>query len=118
MIRELVREKYGTVWVMTGPLYERNMRELPQADEPHKVPSGYWKIVVVNEGAGTDELKVAAFIFDQDTPRSDPVIDHVASLANVEQRSNLTFLRELPAIVKQGIVDDVQNATAWVETWE
>ena len=52
MIRGLVREKYGTVWVMTGPLYERNMRELPQADEPHKVPSGYWKIVVVNEGTG------------------------------------------------------------------
>ena len=32
------------VYVMTGPLYERDMEALPGADEPHKVPSGYWNL--------------------------------------------------------------------------
>ena len=30
---------------MTGPLYERPMPQLPNANEVHIVPSGYWKII-------------------------------------------------------------------------
>jgi endonuclease G len=54
------------VYVMTGPLYERPMPELPRADEAHMVPSAYWKIIALPDGA---TAKVTAFYFDQDTPR-------------------------------------------------
>jgi len=49
------------VYVMTGPLYERNMPGLPNADEPHLVPSGYWKIVAVQPSDDYDSIRVARF---------------------------------------------------------
>lgn len=59
----------GEVYVLTGPLYgtEATPAEemtLPKANEPHDVPSAYWKVVM--SGAGS----YAGFLFDQETPRS------------------------------------------------
>ena len=49
-VRDLIREhNYSAVYVITGTLYERDMAPLPQA-EPHKVPSGYWKIISRKKG--------------------------------------------------------------------
>jgi len=82
-----------TVWVMTGPLYENTMAPLPLADEPHTVPSGFWKIVVGADGGG---VWVASFAFDQDTPRDADIEDHLVSVDDLEGRTGLDFLRELP----------------------
>lgn len=88
------------VFVITGPLFEREMRSLPRADEPHKVPSGHWKIVVVETA---EELAAAAFIFDQETRRSARVIDHLVTIDEVERRSGLDFLWELPDGVEEQV---------------
>lgn len=77
---------------LTGPLYERTMPQLPRADEPHRIPSGYWKIVSVQQG---DTIEVAAFIMDQDTPRGDHFCDHLTTVDEVEQRSGLDFFAAL-----------------------
>ncbi|MGR3174779.1 MAG: DNA/RNA non-specific endonuclease [Candidatus Scalindua sp.] len=92
-VRKLVKTG-KTVYVMTGTLYERDMPPLPKADEPHKVPSGYWKIIIV-EGDSIHSLNAASFIFDQDTPRSDKVINHLCTINEIEERSGLNFLHEL-----------------------
>ncbi len=34
------------LYVLTGPLYEREMPALDNAGAPHRVPSAYWKLVV------------------------------------------------------------------------
>lgn len=86
-VRDLV-EKYQQVWVMTDPLYERPMPPLPHSDEAHTVPSGYWKIIAI-EDSGT--LRVAGFIMDQQTDRDSPVIDHLVIIDEIESRSNLDF---------------------------
>ena len=39
-IRSLVK-RGNIVYVMTGPLYDREMPKLPNADEDHRVPNGY-----------------------------------------------------------------------------
>ncbi|MDZ7772998.1 MAG: DNA/RNA non-specific endonuclease [Balneolaceae bacterium] len=92
-IRALLEDKvFGEVYVMTGPLYEEEMPDLPGADETHRVPSGYWKIVAV---PGEHSLQTAAFIMDQNTPRSSPVMDYLVSIDEVEQRSGLDFFWEL-----------------------
>ena len=114
-IRNLVKGHYNELWVMTGPLYERDMPALPSADQPHKVPSGYWKIVVVEDDSSAHDIKVAAFIFDQDTPRNDPIAGHVVTVRDVEQRSGLDFLHELPDTAEQQV--ETQAATAWVTEW-
>ncbi len=94
-VRDLARAG-NVVYVMTGPLYEREMTPLPGADESHKVPSGYWKIIVIQPGEDIDSIKTASFIFDQETPRNDPVIDHLSKINAIETKSGLEFLRALP----------------------
>jgi endonuclease G len=79
------------LYVLTGPLYERPMPELPMPGgrERHRVPSGYWKVLA------TDAGEVSAFIFDQATPRSADYCDMRAPLEQVEIRSDLTFFPRL-----------------------
>ncbi len=81
---------------MTGPLYEREMPPLPQADEPHKVPSGFWKIVATGSEEDPESVSAVAFIFDQDTRRDANVADHIVTIDEVEARSGLDFFWELP----------------------
>ena len=104
----LLVEKYGHAWVMTGPLYENDMPPLPNADETHKVPSGYWKIIVVNDSGN---IQVAAFIMEQDVARNSKVIDHLVKVDDVESRSGLDFLWELPDTQEMPI--ESQLNTAW-----
>jgi endonuclease G len=80
------------IYVMTGPLYEREMPGLPEADEEHKVPSGYWKIVVIPQ---KKEIETAAFVFDQNTEKAARYQDHSVSIDEVESRSGLDFFWEL-----------------------
>lgn len=73
------------VWVVTGPVYEREMPLLEHAGEAHFVPSGYWKVIVSRSG------DASAFFFDQATPRDADFCDHRTSLDDVEQRSGLSL---------------------------
>jgi len=86
-IRDVVKD-CNTTYVMTGTLYERDMPKLPSCDQLHKVPSGYWKIICT-EKSGI--INVAAFIFDQNTPRNHKIMDHEVTVDEVEQRSGLDF---------------------------
>ena len=87
-VRDVVKVG-NTAYVMTGTLYESDMPTLPQCDELHKVPSGYWKIICIEESG---VINVAAFIFDQNTPRNHKLIDHEVTVDEVERRSGLDFL--------------------------
>jgi endonuclease G len=100
-VRKLAKDG-NTVYVMTGTLYEKDMPQLPKADEPHKVPSGYWKIVIVL-GKTIDSIKIASFIFNQDTPRSDKIISHLVTINDIEERSGLDFLRELEDEIEEEV---------------
>jgi endonuclease G len=95
-VRALAK-KPGTsaVYVMTGPLYEREMPALPNADESHKVPSGYWKIVSTEKN---DIIKVAAFLFDQETERRAKFCERkfITSVRIIESKTGLNFFQALP----------------------
>lgn len=110
-VRDLVEAK-DAVYVMTGPLYEREMPSLPGADETHKIPSGYWKIIVL-PAKNINEIKTASFIFNQDTPRSDKVVSHLSTIDEIERRSGLDFLWELPDKVEEKIENS--NFKEWTE---
>ncbi len=96
-IEDKVRRYVDTfefVYVITGPLYERVMPLLPQADESHTIPSGYWKIVIIPEDR--KKFRTEAYIFDQETPRKDNPNDHIVSIDEIEKRSGLDFMSKLP----------------------
>ena len=99
---------------MTGPLYERPMTPLPHADETHTVPSGYWKIILVQlDDNSLNSIRAASYIFEQETPRSDSLMTHLTTINEIETRSGLDFLRELPNTLEQNIQAD--RFVAWAE---
>lgn len=82
--------KQGEVWVLTGTLYEKPEDPLPGADEPHKVPSGFWKVVALENG------KMAGFIFDQELDRDANHCDQIQPLQEIERRSGLNLFPNAP----------------------
>jgi endonuclease G len=81
--RELTRRLNGTVYVYTGPLFERMMRPMPNAPEFHRVPSSYWKVIV------TPDRRLSVFLMDQNTPRRANFCDSRVPLAEVQLRARL-----------------------------
>ena len=107
-VRELAKKpEINAVYVMTGPLYERNMPPMPGADESHIVPSGYWKIIATQ---GDGDIKIAAFLFEQETERNaDYCADRfVTSVRNVERKTGLNFFHALPWTTQ----DNLENGSA------
>ena len=90
--------------MITGPLYERDMPPMPNASKEHRVPSGYWKIIGVqnpDKALGQPPLVLIGFIFDQNTPRSAPELEHAATVDQIEERSHLNFFPDLPDDVEE-----------------
>lgn len=87
-VRRLAKDT-GEVYVMTGPLYQRPMPQLPQADEAHLVPSGYWKIAAVRGDKGG--VTWAAFVFPQDTPAGAPYCGYASTIRAIERLTGLEF---------------------------
>ena len=46
-VRDVVRTGQD-VYVVPGPLYEWYFATLPEADESHSIPSGYFKVVITD----------------------------------------------------------------------
>ncbi|RXD04878.1 DNA/RNA non-specific endonuclease [Sphingomonas sp. UV9] len=86
---DLARKENIAVYVLTGPLFERVLAPLPRSDERHRVPSGYWKVVVTQDG------RLAAFVMDTATPRSVDYCSTTVSLDDVELRSRLELFPRL-----------------------
>jgi endonuclease G len=76
------------VYVMTGPLFEGNTPEMPHADEESDIPSGYWKVVAIEDGK---TVKVASFIMPQEAQRKDDFCTYIVPLDEVEERSGYGF---------------------------
>ena len=80
------------VYVMTGPVFEHALWGLPYADEPHVVPSGFWKIVSLKAGDGA---RVAAFMFDQSTSADADYCNHQVSVEDISKKITLSFFHNL-----------------------
>ncbi|WP_264084005.1 DNA/RNA non-specific endonuclease [Pseudomonas vanderleydeniana] len=65
--RTLVKQPgIGSVYVLTGTLYERYIGTLPSTTQQLPLPSGCWKILFTH--STPTEGTFAAFILDRDTP--------------------------------------------------
>jgi endonuclease G len=106
-VREFVKAN-NILYVLTGPLYEKDMPKLPRADEEHRIPSGYWKIIIYKaDRKDPKTIESAAFIFTQDTPRKAKIPDHLVTINEVEKRSGLDFLWELTDDLEEGLEQDL-----------
>jgi endonuclease G len=92
----LARSENRGVYVLTGPLFERMMPALPEADERHRVPSAYWKVIATADG------RMAAFIMDTSATRNFDHCDARVSLDEVELRSRLLLF---PRLLERAFTD-------------
>lgn len=70
---------------------------LPSADEDHRIPSHYWKVVGVQ---GWPTIKIAAFIMPQTARRKDSICQYAVPLAQVERATDLMFYHRLGTVEK------------------
>lgn len=86
---DLARSQNIAVYVLTGPLFERVTPPLPRADERHRVPSGYWKVITTQDG------RSAAFIMDTAAMKTLDHCDARVALDELEMRSRLGLFPRL-----------------------
>ncbi|MCX2983391.1 DNA/RNA non-specific endonuclease [Halieaceae bacterium IMCC14734] len=107
-VRRFVK-RGNTVWVITGPLYETAMDDLPNTDEPHAVPSGFWKVIATCSKVETNCKGAAPSVFgvimEQTTTRNTDWESKVVSLANLRSRSGLNQLPSVTATSSLNAVD-------------
>jgi endonuclease G len=53
-----------SLFVITGTIYGDNALELPKADEPHEIPTAYFKVIYNQKG------EAASFLMEQSTPKN------------------------------------------------
>jgi endonuclease G len=87
--REAVQRLSKSLYVLTGPLFERMMEPLPNGGEYHRVPSGYWKVIA------TDDGRISSFIFDQSAKRDDDHCRARVTLRHLELRARLKLFPRL-----------------------
>jgi DNA/RNA endonuclease G (NUC1) len=69
-----------------------SFREKTMRGYVRKVPSGYWKIVAVENGT---TIRSAAFIMSQDMARSASFCGAIVTIREVERRAGLVFFPDL-----------------------
>jgi len=93
-VRNLANRTEG-LYVLTGPVYGAGFTEselVLSTDTPHRVPNGFYKVIVDDEG------NVAAFTFPQDLPFHIHHCDRLSSIGEVERLSGLDLFPELPQL--------------------
>ncbi|WED27263.1 DNA/RNA non-specific endonuclease [Vibrio sp. DW001] len=96
-----VREKAefrDSLYVISGPIYSEDAMVLPAADEPHKIPSAYYKIIY-KPNKNLSKGEAAVFIMPQD-------IDKNADFCNT-----LTDLKTLQPLLAYSLPQSLTDST-------
>lgn len=115
-IRDSVRGGWPA-YVLTGTIYEETVPALPNADEAHRVPSDYWKIVAIGDPTDPASVQATAFLFDQqgcvvegqctfdsDFRANRVAVDVIERLSAEDMvRTDLDFFPDLPSEVEASL---------------
>jgi endonuclease G len=99
-LEDAVRDAVGyrnSLFVITGPLYDGSTLQLPKADEPHKIPTAYFKVVYDLEGNS------ASFVMKQSAQRDDNFCDNHVTFNDVQGKTafKLPKLTDNAAVLKR-----------------
>lgn len=96
-----VREKVAfrdSLYVISGPLYLENTMTLPSADEPHTIPSAYYKIIY-KPNRDRSIGKAAVFVMPQNIDK------------NIDFCETLTNLKSLKSQLEYSLPETLQDST-------
>lgn len=98
------------VYVVTGPLYEWYFGSLPQANEGHTIPSGYFKVAITISGSGW--VEASAFIMEQNSGRYDNYCAKEVTINQVESRTGLNIMPSLPGYKESSVEGQTGGLTS------
>ncbi|MDW6004544.1 DNA/RNA non-specific endonuclease [Vibrio mangrovi] len=98
-IRDYVSQG-NDVYVVTGPLYESYFASLPQADESHTIPSGYFKVVAEQSN---NRIYTSAFIMYQDAGLRDNFCTSEVTIDEIESRAGIDIMPNLSSSVANSV---------------
>jgi len=100
--RKLIRrDNVDAVYSVTGPLYEKFIGKLPRTMKEHTIPSGYWKVIFINNTPAVNHY--AAFLFPQDASRQANFCNYQVTIAEIEKRTGLKIWPALPTEIQEPI---------------
>lgn len=102
-VRNLARTGQD-VFVVTGPLYEWYFGKLPGTTKTHTIPSGYFKVVITNNGGW---VEASAYIMEQNLARSASFCPREVTINQVEARTGLNIMPTLPAFKEPAVEGQV-----------
>ena len=88
-VREVSQRRSDNTWVLTGPVYQYYFGRLPGADESHRIPSGYWKIISI---AKNKTVHSVGFLFDQEISKDADFCDQIVPIGDIEKEIGLNLL--------------------------
>ena len=98
--------RYKEIWTTVGPLFEGSTQQLPRA--AIQIPSAFYRIIVREENGRPG---VIAWIIKQEAGR-EGLSGFLVSVADVERRSGLDFLSDLPDRLERAI-EDAKPSGMW-----
>jgi len=102
-------EWHGDFWVVTGPIFGANPKNLKNSDV--KIPDAFFKILIKPTSPETP-AKALAFIFPQNAKVKASLTDFVSTIDEVEAKTGIDFFHKLE--------DDFENkleASSTPEAW-
>lgn len=106
---------FGNVWVVTGPLFDREVERLPSAFRV-EIPDAFYKIYVAPDSA-SEKVKMLAFVVPQTVRGNEPLTRFLTTVDEIETRSGLNFFADLDDRIERKLESTV-NTGGWnIEAW-
>jgi endonuclease G len=109
-VEDALSSRFGSFWVITGPIYGRHPQYLP-GYKLIALPSAFYKIFVRQDVAG-GAPKVLAFVLPQQVEGTEDLRRFLVSVADVERRTGLDFFHQLPDELESRIESRV-DPSSW-----
>jgi len=98
--------RFGEVWVFAGPVFGPNPRRLQRRVA---VPEAFF-MIIVDESDG--RVRAQAFLFPQETPNFARPDGYLVTIDEIERRTGLDFLPELPDEVEAAL-ESARASRVW-----
>jgi len=102
---ETYGNRYGTIYVIDGPVYDRSSTETLAGGEA--VPSACYKIIV--RADQPDHPEILAFVMPQNVTGREQPSQFLTTVDEIERQTGLDFLRDLPDVEEDKI--EAEQAT-------
>ncbi|HOD07194.1 MAG TPA: DNA/RNA non-specific endonuclease [Myxococcota bacterium] len=104
----------GGVWVITGPVFDRDREFLKQSQPRIEIPDAFFKVIVdevEDTRSGTVGPRVLAFIVEQDVQGDEMPVEFLVSVDWIEERTGLDLMPdlndEIEVPLEAGVADSV-----------